>query len=296
MSYLISCFKRLLYSPAFYAAAVGTAVICMFSPIYDPKSGEFENILYVYTHCTKSELLTSTWSSSYSVFKEGLGGWLSMFSPVIAAIASVGIKSDERTSRVNRFFIQRTGRSKYNVGSCLFYLLSGGITVSLGYGLFAIAVYLGFPHISEYPAENAAFYMETAFEQGSIMEDLYKLGGEGLTVFAQLLEIFVYGIVCSAIPVAASVFTDNKYVIVCTPFFLKYAANYLSLLLTSWSYRDPWNPNEALAQIGSVINPDAVTTVLSYKNNLVQILLLNTVLVAAASLFFCICNQRKQNV
>lgn len=296
MAYLRSCFKRLFYSPAFYAAVLGTALICMFSPIYDPCGGEFENIFYIYTHSIKSDLLTYAELSSYSVFRSGLGGWLRMFVPVTAALASVGIKSDEYGSGAHLFFLHRRGKIKYSVESCLFYLLSGGLTVFFGFVVFGIAVYLRFPHISEFSAADAAFVFEMSFWQGSAMESLYKIGGEGLTVLAQLLEMFFYGVMQSAAPMVISVFTENKYVVICTPFFLKYTVNHLSLLFTHWAYSDPQSPNEALAQLGNIIDPEAVTAFLSYNNNSVQIILFNILLIAGASLFFCIYNQRKQNV
>ncbi len=294
MSYLKSCFKRLFCSPAFYAAILGTAVICLFSSVFDIKAGTMKSIIYMYTNYTKDELLAYKDMCSYSVFKNGLGSWLSMFSPVFAVFACVGIKSDEKSIGADLFFIHRVGKTRYNIGSCLFYLLSGGLTVFLGYGLFTGAVYLAFPHISEYSAESAELII--SFEQNSIMETLYRLGGEGITVAAYLLEIFFYGMVCSAVPMAISVFTANKYLIICTPFFIKYAVDCLSGLFYSWAGSDPDNYKEVLAEIGGIIDPESVVTIFSNNYSMIPILLLNTAVIAAMSIFYCIYNQRKQNV
>lgn len=283
-------------SPAFYAAILGTAVICLFSSIPDIKSGTMQSILYIYTHYTKDELLLTSNLCSYVIFKQGLPGWLSMFAPVLAAFAAVGVKADEKSSRADLFFLLRIGKIKYNLGSCLFYLLSGGLTILLGYGLFVAAVYLMFPHISEYAANNVDFILSFSFGQGSIMEALYNLGGEWLTVAAYLLEVFIYGMVCSSVPMAISVFTENKYVIICTPFFIKYAINCLSSLFFAWASSNPENYNQGLYDIGEIISPEAITTIFSLNYNTVPILLLNTAIVAAMTIFYCIYNQRKQNV
>lgn len=296
MNYLVSCFKRLLRSPAFYAAVIGTAAICMFSPLFNPTSSELENILFVYFKCTKDDFLGSTSFCSYQVFYDGMGGWISMFSPVIASIAAAAIKSDEVTSGMNKFFIHRVGKIKYNISSCLFYLLSGGITMAFGYGLFGIAVYVMFPHISAYPAESADFFIEYLFQQGSIMETLYGFGGEAALIIAYLGVIFFYGAVRSAVPMAISVFTNNKYIVICTPFFLKYTVNLLSSLFYSWARTDPAGFNEPLSNIGNIINPEALPTALFFNDNMAQILLLNTALIIAAALFFCICGKGERNV
>lgn len=294
--YLLTCLKKLFGSLTFWAGVLGTAVICMLSGVYfNPQNGQTESVIAIYSHYTKEALLQNVQFSFHSIFSAGLGSWLKLFMPVIVSIAVVNIKLDEQGSGIWRFTEHRIGKWKYHIGTCLFYLLSGGLTLLFGYGLFGLIVYLLFPPLSEYPVEQMQYYLDNAFWQESIMQKLYLSGGLPLTVVMQLAEIFLYGAVGTAVSLLLSSFADNKYVIICTPFFLKYVLNQFCTKLIYSAYADQAQPKEWLGEIASIIDPEAVTNILSYSHHIVIVLLLNVGVVLLSGILYCVIRNRRES-
>lgn len=298
MFYLTICFKKMFCAPLFWVSIAAIAVICMFSPLYDnPQTGVSENILYVYLHYSKEALLQDVQLSAHAAFVKGLGGWLSLFIPVLTSLTAVNIRLDEYNSNMWRFVKLRTGKRNYNISSCIFYYLSGGITASAGYLLFGICVCAMFPGLSLYQAEDTAFYLETIFRNGSFMERIYECGGLPLAIGMQFIQIFLYGASCTMASLFLTSFVENKYIIICTPFFLKYTLNRLSANLISAAYDDWEHPDEMLGRLADIINPETIATVLYYNGNVQAVLILHVFVTGLSFLCFCmICNRRDQYV
>lgn len=292
--YTLTCFKKLLVSPAFWATVLGTTVICMFSELYrDPQSGSAKTVIEMYLQYTRNAFLADPKLCSYSVFKTGFGGWLTMFAPVLVSLSSVGICADELKSGMWRFTLHRIGSARYSIGSCAFILLSGGLTLTLGYGLFGIFSAVMFPPLSAYPAESVSLFTETTFFRESAMSSIYQIGGFPLCTAAQLAETFFYGVVCSAAAMLLSAVSENKYVVICTPFFLKYGLNQLSTVLSYKAIEDPMNFNENLLKFANTINPDAASSFLSSSENTLGIIVVNTAFVICLSVLFCVIRIRR---
>lgn len=286
--YLVTCFKKLFRSPAFWASVIGTAVICMFSELYnDIHSGSTKTVIEMYMQYTRNALLSDTILCSYSVFLTGFGNWPAMFVPVIVSISSISICIDERKSGMWRFTLHRIGRIRYSIGECLFILLSGGLALTLGYGIFGALAAIMFPPLSAYPAESAQIFIETTFRQNSAMAGIYQSGGLAFCALAQLAETFFYGAVCSAAAMLLSAFCENKYIIICTPFFLKYALNQFSIMLSCKAFEDPMNFNEKLSEFANVINPDTAKSFLNYSQNPFGAVILNAAYMIVLSVLFC---------
>lgn len=287
--YILTGIKKLFSSPAFWAAVLGTAMICMFSEIYyDTQSQSVKTVIEVYLQYTRNALLGNTELCSYSVFTKGFGSWIAMFVPVIVSISSIGILIDEKKSGMWRFSLHRVGRIRYSISGCLFVLLAGGLTLVLGYGLFGILSAIMFPSLSEYPAQTAAQFSEMTFRQGSAMSGIYSMGGFPLCIAVQLAQTFFYGAVCSAAAMLLSAVSENKYVIICTPFFLKYALGQLSLALGYKAAENPMNFNEELSKFANIIHPDAANSFLYSAENALGIIILNLSFLSVSAALYCI--------
>lgn len=286
--YLVTCFKKLFSSPVLWTSVVGTTVICMFSELYyDSQSDSTKTVIEMYLQYTKNALLSDTRLCSYSVFREGFNNWIALFVPVIVSLSSISIFIDERKSGMWRFALQRTGRIRYSIGGCLFVLLSGGLTLTLGYGLFGILAAIMFPPLSVFPTESAELFVEMTFWQGSAMSEIYRFGGLSLCVAAQLAETFFYGAVCSAAAMLLSAVSENKYVIICTPFFLKYALSQFSLMIGYKAAQDPMNFNEKLLKFANTIHPDAANSFLNHTGNSLGTVIINAAFTVILSILFC---------
>ena len=294
MMYLVTCFKKLFRSPVFWLSVVGTAAICMFSELYTDPRGETKTVIEMFMQYSKNAMLGDTRLCSYNVFITGFRGWITLFVPVIVSLSAVGIYVDERKSGMWRLTLHRTGRVKYSVSGGLFILLSGGLALTLGSGLFAALTAIMFPPLSAYPAESVSVFSEFMFRQGTPLYEIYQAGGLPLCTVVQLAETFFYGTVCSAVAMLLSAFCENKYVIICIPFFLKYALDQFSTSLFVKSVDDPSGFNEKLSNFSEIIDPDAANSFLSYSGDtLGKIILINAGFVMILFVLFCIIRMRR---
>ncbi len=292
--YLATCFKKLFCSPIFLLSVAAAAVICMFSELYhSTRSGTEKTVIEMYLQYTRSAMLSDVGLCSYTVFVKGFGNWVAMFVPVIVSISSISIFIDERKSGVWRYALHRTGRIRYGIGGCFFILLSGGLALTLGYALFGILAAIMFPPLSAFPEESADFFVEMNFSRGTAMAGIYQSGGLPLCVAAQLAETFFYGMVCSAAAMLLSAVCENKYVIICTPFFLKYALNQLSIMLSLKAIDDSADLNRWLMNFAQIINPDAAKSFLNNSGDPLAAVIVNAAYLLILSVIFCAVHIRR---
>lgn len=288
MSYLFYCLKKLFKSPAFWASVVGMTVVCLFSGIYVfVAEGVEETVIGMFTKYSRKALLESSSLCSYAVFSGGFGVWAAMFAPVFAALSSISINVDERKSGMWRFSLQRSGKARFCGGSCAFVLISGGLTLMLGYGLFGILAAIMFPPLSAYPAEIAADFVGYTFRPGSAMEAIFNAGGLPLCAAAQLCETFLFGMVSAAAAMLLSSFCENKYIVICTPFFLKYSLAQINSVLFMTASSDYENYNEKLLKFANLIEPNGINYFLSYSENVLGIIIINAAFVCVTALCYC---------
>ena len=292
--YFAACFKKLFCSPMLWLCVIATAVICLFSELYYDSRGGTKTVIEMFLQYSEDAMLADIRLCSYNVFITGFRGWLVLFVPVIVSLSAVGIYIDERKSGMWRLMLHRTGKVRYSIGGGLFILLSGGLALALGGGLFASLTAIMFPSLSAYPADKVSFFAEITFRQGTAMHGIYQAGGPVLCTVVQLLETFFYGMVCSAAAMFLSAFCENKYVIVCIPFFLKYALDQFSTFLFIQSIDDTMGNNEMLSSLAEIINPDAANSFLEYSGNTpIVIVLLNSVFMAVLLILFCVIRIRR---
>lgn len=294
MSYLFYCLKKLLRSPAFWASVVGMAAVCLFSEIYfNARTSTSETVIGMYTKYAREAFLEDTSLCSYAVFSHGFGTWAAMFAPVIAALSPIAIAADERKSGMWRFSLHRAGRARFCGGGCAFVLISGGLAITLGYALFGAMAAIMFPPISAYSPEEAEMYFEFAFWEGSAMSAFFKAGGLPLCVIAQLAEAFLFGAVSAAAAMLLSSFCENKYIVICTPFFLKYSLSQIVSVLLMTAVSDPDSYNEKLHKFANIIQPDGAKHFLSYSENVLWIIIANAAFLGVTVIGYCLIRGRR---
>lgn len=294
MSYLFYCIKKLLRSPAFWASVVGMAAVCLFSEIYyNSRTNTQETVIGMFAQYTREAFLEDTSLCSYAVFSGGFGTWAAMFAPVLAALSPIAIAVDERKSGMWRFSLHRAGKARFCGGSCAFVLIAGGLAIMLGYALFGALAAVMFPPISAYSAESAEMFAAYTFREGSAMSAIFKAGGLPLCAAAQLCETFLFGAVSAAAAMLLSAFCENKYIVICTPFFLKYSLKQIVSVLLMTAVSDSENYNEKLQKFANIIQPDAANYFLSYTANVPGIIITNAVFLGVTVLCYCVIKGRR---
>ncbi len=165
------------------------------------------------------------------------GSWLFMFMPIVSVLCFVNVICDDKKSRFLRCEIFRTGYYKFKAAKYLSSAISSGTATLLGFAAYTAFIILYFPR-DEFAEINLAVI---------------------------LTEMFIYGIMSAVPALITAAFTNNKYLIACIPFLLKYCLSQLALQLSLDAYEDMWNPNLTLVKIGKIINPDSVNSVFSFS-------------------------------
>ena len=173
------------------------------------------------------------------------GSWLAMFMPIISGLCFANAICDDRSSHFLRYEVIRSGYYKLKLSNFVAGIISSGIITFIGFAAHSVFIKLYFPK-----------------------DDFFEMNFA--VIFA---EMSIYGIMSAVPALITAAFTNNKYLIVCVPFLLKYCVSQLALQLTLNAYEDMWNPDLTMGKIGMLINPDSVSSVLSYTDNLGIILI-----------------------
>ncbi|WP_337405530.1 hypothetical protein [Porcipelethomonas sp.] len=282
--------RNVLTSYGFYASVIITFVLCFSVELYyDTSAQESYSVVQVFMNFSHEKMLTNTDFCSYNVFTKGMEGWFPMFIPIVAAFPIIPLICDERNSKFRRITAFRTTKFSYNTGSYLAAMISGGLAVLAGFLLFAVIVFVIFPDIN-----NFDISLRESFEWW-IPENypFFTKFGYPYLIGLKFLEIFLFGSF-SAIP--AFILTSvmkNKYLIICTPFFVKYMITQTYSKLYMSVYKDIENPNAKLASFLDITNLDAIKNIFSYGEDKWKNLLFYTVLLMSSyTIYYIIMNRR----
>lgn len=163
------------------------------------------------------------------------GAWLSMFLPIISGLCFANVICDDKSSNFLRYEVIRSGCYKLKAAKFLSGIISSGIVTVTGFAAFSAFIKLYFP------------------EDGFIE----------INPAAILAETFIFGIMSAVPALITAAFTNNKYLIVCVPFLLKYGVSQFAFRLSFDAYEDMRNPDLTLARLGMIIDPDSVRYVFS---------------------------------
>lgn len=156
--------------------------------------------------------------SNYSLFLAGIGPYNLMFSPIIAAIPSIPKFIRERRNGYIRLVIHRCGVKQRCFSLYLSALISGGLVVMVGYGLYGLCCMFLFP--------------------GMITDTAQWLAAPAWSgILFQLTGAFFFGMVAVLLPTLLSGISKNTYFVLCSAFSLFYVyCNFLESLSSRLFY------------------------------------------------------------
>lgn len=281
--------KMVFTNYGFYLCMVFTVILCMCASIYyDGMKNEMYSIIKSLKEFDREFMLNDTSFCSYQVIDRGSGSWLSMFVPIISAFAFVPMVCDEAESKMIRNSVFRSSKLTFHTSKFVTACLSGGLAVMLGFAVFAIIVSFTFPNIDQYSSElQEHMNMNLSYSFPKLAQH-----GYGAVISVKFLEMFIYGTVSAAPAIMLTSFIKNKYLVMCIPFFFKYAITQTCVKLNSKAWSNFENPNERLGKIVNIIAPDSVVSLFQYteKN---YILIYNLLLITVAFIVYIIIQKRR---
>ena len=219
--------NKTLLNIGFIGAALLTAALCFTAPTYHDLTTDRSYSVFESFFSFKREFIESdTQFASISVFQNGLGGYISMFLPIIVAFPFMVSFCAERNSGLMRFTISRTGCLRYYLSKFFAVMIGGGLAAMLGYAIYGLVVYGFFPNINSYELDE--FYYEMHPDSQTV------------EVLKMLLSAFIYGAVTTLPAFLISSFSRNPYLITCVPFLMVYIWNTAinKLVLKAWETED----------------------------------------------------------
>lgn len=156
--------------------------------------------------------------SDYSLFLAGIGPYNLMFAPIIAAVPSIPNFCRERRNGYLRLLIHRCGAARRCLSLYWSALISGGLVVMAGCGLYGLCCGLLFPGITADTAQ-------------------WLTGPVWSGIFAQLAGAFFFGMVAVLLPTLLAGISKNTYFVLCSAFCLFYVyCNSLASISTRLFY------------------------------------------------------------
>ncbi len=263
MRSFIVTFRKNVTSLGFWLC-VGMTVLLLFAAevYFDYSTQTRYSVFRALTDFSREELVNHSELCSTTVVQNARGVWFTLFAPIISAFCFVPTMCIQREQNAVRFQIFRTTKLKYNISQFLSGVISGGLAMSLGYIIFAAAAFALFPGVSEM---NSAEMLQDA----------------NFNLFGLTLGVWLFGAFWSIPAMFLTSFLQNKYIILCIPFFIKYGLNQTYEKV----FQDAVSPekfDKNLLEIANLINPNGLLWI-NDSNRLSVILMFGI----SAVLLFC---------
>ena len=256
-------FYKIVTGYGMYLCVLFTIILCFGTSIHiDMMNNDQYSVIRSLITFDREFMLSSYDFISINVALKGAGSWLSMFIPIISAFAYIPLVCDESESKSIRNAVFRSSKLKFYLSRFITAVLSGGFAVMIGYMVFCGMVFILFPGIGEFPAETREFYIQ-------YLSDVYPSTadfGIGSALVIKFAEIFVYGAIAAIPAILLTAVSKNKYVVLCIPFFIKYALTQTSVKLIAQAYSNGEGVGGKLTDISNMINLDYVLQIYEMKS------------------------------
>lgn len=280
----------LLSSYGIYICIIFTVILCFETGVYIDASNNNKysaiKSLMTFNH---NFMVNNTEFCSINISIKVLNGWITMFIPIIGAFTYVPLVCDEFESKAVRNIIFRSSKSRFYSSKFLTACISGGLSVMVGYIISVALIFAFFPNINEYSEELQTIFKESFFSDYS---NIIRSCNYSSILLLKCSEVFVYGAFSTVPAILLTAITRNKYLIICIPFFLKYAVTQTCIKLSSKAWSNFENPNKKLGRFINIIAPDAVLNLFESSEKKL-ILLYNGGLVVIVFLFYMIIQRRR---
>lgn len=247
MRNLFVSFRKTITSRGFWLC-VGMTVLLLFSAeVYtDYETLDRYSVFRALTSLSREELCAEMDLCNIVVIRNARLGWFALFAPIITAFCFVPTMCAEREENAVRFQIFRSTKLKYSVTEFLSGVIAGGAAVTLGYIIFSGAAAVLFPSVSQMTGYSAELIK-------NVTDDYPNM----------VLEMFLFGAFQSVPAMFLTSVLRNKYLIMCIPFFAKYALAQSVQKMSQNAVADFENIDEAMLKLANTINPDGLLWITS---------------------------------
>lgn len=242
--------KKIFMSGGFWLCLLMTTVLLFTATVYtDSDTQNRYSVIKALTDFTAEQRTKIFELCNVSVMRSAAEGWLSLFVPIITAFCFVPQFCAERDGNAVRFQIFRSSKLAHNLSRFFSGIISGGSAILLGYAVFCGAVYFLFPGISQMDEYTA-----------STVEDMR------FSFPLTLLSVWLYGVFWSIPSMFCTSILRNKYLIMCLPFFVKYALTQTVHKLYLNSTADFENIDSSMLEFANIVNPDGLLYAFEWVN------------------------------
>lgn len=285
-----SLLYKILTGYGFYICIIFTTVLSFSAEIYiDSVNGNKYSVFNALMSFDRDYMLRNTVFCSTEVMLKGSASWLSLFIPIVASFSFVPLMCDEYEAKAIRFEVFRSSKACYHLSRFITACFSGGLAIMLGYGLFMGIAYLLFPDISEYESGMQEIYREMLMYQFSELSE----SSFTLIVVKKLTLMFMYGAVSCAPVMMLTIMVRNKYLVMCIPFFIKYAVNQTCIKLQTQATADYNNMDTELLHKVEIINPDALARLSEYGGDKKNVLIYSIIIIVISFAVYKVASLRK---
>jgi len=275
MRNLFVSFKKIITSRGFWLCAGMTVLLLFAAEVYtDYYTQDRYSVIRALTSLSREELCTHQELCNVMVIQNARGGWFTLFAPIITAFCFVPTMCAEREENAIRFQIFRTSKLKYGISEFLSGVVSGGTAVALGYIIFCGAAAILFPGVSQMSGYEAEFLKDITFGFPKLVLGIWLFGA-----FWSVPAMFLTSVL------------RNKYLIMCIPFFAKYALSQTVQKLSQNAYADFENVDDAMLKFINTVNPDGLLW-MTYAANQAAALFFGITAAAFFAMFIIITQKR----
>ncbi len=248
-------FYKILTGYGFYLCMLFTIALCFSAYIYTAENGDRYSVFTVLKSFDRETMLSNENFSSFEVMHQSTQGWLPMFIPIISSFAFIPLVCDEYEAKSVRMEIFRSSKLSYNLAKFFSACVCGGLAVMLGFMIFTAVEWQLFPSISDYSPNIRGAYIEMLRYSDPFADRM------ALSVICKFGELFLYGALCAVPSIMLTSFVRNKYLVMCIPFFIKYAVGQVALRFMMISAEDYSKYSEKFIKLIYVIHPDNLLSV-----------------------------------
>jgi ABC-type transport system involved in multi-copper enzyme maturation permease subunit len=172
-------------------------------------------------------------------------GLMSVLAPLLAALPSAASLALDRSTGYIRSILLRSKRHRYIASKFIANALAGGLAIVLPHLVIYTLAAIVFPKgLMDY----ATFHQQRIIVTGPLAE-IYRTD-PSIYIWFLIVISFLFGVVYASIGMFVSVFTDNSYVVLASPFVFYLIA---SFLIASLGGLEGWLPT-------ATFTPQQVTT------------------------------------
>lgn len=147
--------QKILHLPYLLLGVAGIIALCL-TATGDMNVGGSQ--ISIFSLLIRPEV-TNTPHTAFELWRAGIGGWLTVFAPMLLTLGYMISLSGERQNGQIRFALMRSGKLRYCISKVCGGALAGGIIFLIGYAVFGLLMVIRFPSLNTLPVKEQEFYL-----------------------------------------------------------------------------------------------------------------------------------------